>query len=594
MKWYKKLQDKFYRRSVAERIIIVVTSLMIVTIAGFVSNIFVTMQRNLRSDMVISTQKDIDLIFEKMDMFFDAVQNDAVTVLVGESCQKLLGEDNPTSDFDIVRRHEKYAVLRQVIDSYIGQKDIYGTLAFYDLYGNCYVNQSLVRNDATYSAEYKRISSFMSSDRRTVYTGLHTSPWRKQNRNYFEECISYCQKVYGLNSGKMIGVIEIEIPYTVIVDLYRTVMNDTTSIEIIFNDMVIASADRDALYRTTASEPWYSPYGDLNDEMAIREEPDAWYFLERYADRKWILACRISREGYQETIRSYLISLIVIALLVSIGSFILIRFLIRSITKPLSKITDAAVEIGQGNYSKRVSVKDGGEIGVLANEFNRMVDHTEELMSEIVKKEELKREAEMSMLQLQMTPHFFYNILESVIGLIYMNDTRTAVRTLQLLSGFYRGVLNKGREIIPLSKEVEITVNYLEIMKICHPGQFEYEMNLENGTEDCSICKLTLQPIMENAIHHGFENMSAGGLIRLHAWIENSRLCIDVEDNGCGIDSERGEQILKGEEGEFRMESFGLRNTDDRLKLYFGEEYGIRIPVVPEGTRIRIELPEQR
>ena len=260
-----------------------------------------------------------------------------------------------------------------------------------------------------------------------------------------------------------------------------------------------------------------------------------------------------------------------------------------SITKPLSKITNTIVDIGKGDYNQRVHVKDGGEIGTLANEFNRMVDKTELLMEKIIEKEEEKRESELSLIQMQMTPHFFYNILESICGLIVMDDKRTAIHTISLLSGFYRGVLNKGKEIISIEKELDIAVNYLEIMKICHPDKFKYVIDCPKPVKKQSINKLTLQPILENAIHHGFDQMLSGGMICIAGRLEDHKVILEISDNGKGI----GMDCLNDRDREkgFHMESFGLANTDERIKLYFGREYGISIVGQQRGTRIRIELP---
>ena len=172
-----------------------------------------------------------------------------------------------------------------------------------------------------------------------------------------------------------------------------------------------------------------------------------------------------------------------IGILLLFGNLYISRILIASITKPLSKITNTIVDIGKGDYNQRVHVKDGGEIGTLANEFNRMVDKTELLMEKIIEKEEEKRESELSLIQMQMTPHFFYNILESICGLIVMDDKRTAIHTISLLSGFYRGVLNKGKEIISIEKELDIAVNYLEIMKICQPDKFKYMIDCSESVK---------------------------------------------------------------------------------------------------------------
>ena len=125
----------------------------------------------------------------------------------------------------------------------------------------------------------------------------------------------------------------------------------------------------------------------------------------------------VSKSIYFTNVTVYAVTMVLIGSVVFLGSLILIKFLVKSITRPLSQITQTIVEIGKGDYHKRVLVKDGGELGTLAFEFNRMVDKTEILLLEIVEKEEDKRESELSLIQMQMTPHFFYNILESICGL---------------------------------------------------------------------------------------------------------------------------------------------------------------------------------
>ncbi len=198
----------------------------------------------------------------------------------------------------------------------------------------------------------------------------------------------------------------------------------------------------------------------------------------------------------------------------------------------------------------------------------------------------------MSLIQMQMTPHFFYNILESICGLIVIDEKRTAIRTISLLSGFYRGVLNKGKEIVPLERELDIAVNYLEIMKICHPGKFLYVIDCPDSIKQNCINKLTLQPILENAIHHGFNQMESGGLIRITGTIEAQKVVLEISDNGRGMKMDMRE-VLEREEA-FHMESFGLGNTNERIKLYFGDEYGLSIASQEIGTKIRIELPLQQ
>ena len=392
----------------------------------------------------------------------------------------------------------------------------------------------------------------------------------------------------------MIGVVELEILNEAVAELYRPVMENGSAIYLVNQDRVISSADMDMLYKELQEEEWYV---NLNQapkqrEVGILKDRKHIYFLKNYPELGWKIIDRVPTAIYMRDVKLYAFIDIMIGILLFFGNLYLSRMLIASITKPLSKITDTIVEIGQGDYEQRVHVKDGGEIGTLAQEFNRMVEKTKLLMEQNMKKEQEKRESDLSLIQMQMTPHFFYNILESICGLIVIDEKRTAIRTISLLSGFYRGVLNKGKEIVPLERELDIAVNYLEIMKICHPGKFLYVIDCPDSIKQNCINKLTLQPILENAIHHGFNQMESGGLIRITGTIEAQKVVLEISDNGRGMKMDMRE-VLEREEA-FHMESFGLGNTNERIKLYFGDEYGLSIASQEIGTKIRIELPLQQ
>ena len=160
---------------------------------------------------------------------------------------------------------------------------------------------------------------------------------------------------------------------------------------------------------------------------------------EAYAEFGWKIVDAVPTYTYMRDVQLYAFIDIMIGILLLFGNLYISRILIASITKPLSKITNTIVDIGKGDYNQRVHVKDGGEIGTLANEFNRMVDKTELLMEKIIEKEEEKRESELSLIQMQMTPHFFYNILESICGLIVMDDKRTAIHPSVFCPAFTEG-----------------------------------------------------------------------------------------------------------------------------------------------------------
>lgn len=594
-RWVKQLKYRFYRQDITKRIIIVITMLSILSNTVFVGSVFVIMKNQLFNKTKLDHEKDITMLEKELEMFFKGIRNDAVSVLVSDSCQTLLSDSEEFLSADTATQYRKYKLMQGTIMSTIGQRPEYNTITFYDLKGNCYGDERLIESQGYLKAQQERVRGFLASGENETVTCLHKSPWRKKKETDFKDCISYLRKVYNKNQGQLIGVAELEIPNEAIRELYGPIMENGSDIYLVSGDFVLSAGEPHMLYQNLAEEQWYVR---LNQEQAdqgiqILKTGKKIFFQKQYSEFDWKIIDAVPTYTYMRDVQLYAFIDIMIGILLLLGSLYVSRILITSITKPLSKITDTIVDIGKGDYNQRVHVKDGGEIGTLANEFNRMIDKTELLMEQIVEKEEEKRESELSLIQMQMTPHFFYNILESICGLIVMDDKKTAIHTISLLSGFYRGVLNKGREIILIEKELDIAVNYLEIMKICHPDKFEYSIECPSAVKKKSINKLTLQPILENAIHHGFDQMSTGGLICILGKLAGDRVILEISDNGKGMPEDYLKDSEWGAEKEpvFHMESFGLANTDERIKLYFGKEYGISIVGQRTGTRIRIELP---
>lgn len=590
----KRIKYRFYQQSITKRIIIVITIVSILSNMAFVGSVFIIMRNQLFNKTKAENEKDIQMIENELEMFFNGVRQDAVSVLVSNSCQILLSESEDFLSSDTTVQYRKYKLMQSTIMSTIGQRTEYNTIAFYDRKGNCYADDRLIESQEYLSEQQERIWEFLNSDENEMVLNIHRSPWRKKKENEFRDCLSYLRKVYNKEQGQLIGVVELEILNEAVAELYRPVMENGSAIYLVNQDRVISSADMDMLYKELQEEEWYV---NLNQapkqrEVGILKDRKHIYFLKNYPELGWKIIDRVPTAIYMRDVKLYAFIDIMIGILLFFGNLYLSRMLIASITKPLSKITDTIVEIGQGDYEQRVHVKDGGEIGTLAQEFNRMVEKTKLLMEQNMKKEQEKRESDLSLIQMQMTPHFFYNILESICGLIVIDEKRTAIRTISLLSGFYRGVLNKGKEIVPLERELDIAVNYLEIMKICHPGKFLYVIDCPDSIKQNCINKLTLQPILENAIHHGFNQMESGGLIRITGTIEAQKVVLEISDNGRGMKMDMRE-VLEREEA-FHMESFGLGNTNERIKLYFGDEYGLSIVSQEIGTKIRIELPLQQ
>lgn len=264
----------------------------------------------------------------------------------------------------------------------------------------------------------------------------------------------------------------------------------------------------------------------------------------------------------------------------------------RMVASPLERLTRAMRQVVSGDLSPVVEAKTEDEIGTIAEAFNFMVGRVRELLHKVTQEQNRKREYELALLSAQIKPHFLYNTLDTIYVLNELDRNEEARDTTKALADFYRMVLNKGRELIILEKEAEITDDYLAIMQIRYPDVFRYEIDIPAELSGTPIPKLSLQPLVENAIYHGLKKKESKGFIRIQAFTAEGKVFVQVTDNGVGMEEERMEAIMSGYSPEEETRSIGTYSVQQRLSLYFGEEYGLTVQsALGEGTVVELSLP---
>ena len=216
------------------------------------------------------------------------------------------------------------------------------------------------------------------------------------------------------------------------------------------------------------------------------------------------------------------------------------------------------------------------------------------LMNDIVTEHEAKRKQEFDTLQSQINPHFLYNTLDIIVWMIENEQKAEAVKVVTALARFFRISLSKGKSIITVHDELEHVRNYLMIQHMRFKNKFSYYIDAADDCLELASLKLMLQPLVENAIYHGMEFMDGDGEITLKVWKEGGDLYFTVRDNGLGMTREQVESLFSDSilVTSKKGSGIGVKNVNERIKLYFGEEYGLRIDSEPdEGTEITIRLP---
>lgn len=283
-----------------------------------------------------------------------------------------------------------------------------------------------------------------------------------------------------------------------------------------------------------------------------------------------------------------LIMLFVILLLIAVNIFIS-----ATITSPIRNLERAVNELEKGILDVEIVIDGSYEIQHLGTAIKSMVSKMKSLMDDIVVEQELKRKSELNALQAQINPHFLYNTLDSIIWMIENENYDGAIIMVTSLARLFRLSLSKGKNIVPLRNELEHAKNYLTIQNIRYKNKFTFDIEADEEIMNLASIKLIIQPLIENAIYHGMEFMYGDGEILVKAYVEEGNLFIDVIDNGLGMLEEVASNLLsKCVNPSKKGSGIGLHNVNERIQLYFGKDYGLRIYSEPdEGTTIRIQLP---
>ena len=276
-----------------------------------------------------------------------------------------------------------------------------------------------------------------------------------------------------------------------------------------------------------------------------------------------------------------------------------IRF-VKNITIPLENLVEGMQYVQNGDFKEaqkgflKSSFLSNDEVGKLHKNFQSMTQQIDELVNENLSKQITIKETEFKALQAQINPHFLYNTLESINWLAKMNDQDQISKMVESLGFLLRNSISLKKRLIPMEDELNIVKNYIVIQTYRFEERLDFDMQVDTDLYDVYIPKLTLQPLVENAIHYALENMVDVCKIRIYSLVNKNSFQLIVEDNGPGMEPAFLEKLRKGEV-KTRGQGIGLSNINERIKLSFGENFGVEIESEPnQGTKIIIVLPYDR
>jgi two-component system sensor histidine kinase YesM len=280
-------------------------------------------------------------------------------------------------------------------------------------------------------------------------------------------------------------------------------------------------------------------------------------------------------------------------------SLVLLFFLLKSskklsnkIVDPIDRICERLEAIGKGSLLVCEPIEaDIEEVQLLSYGIENMVERLKWQIDKNTEQEKQRRRTELALLQAQINPHFLYNTLDTIIWLNESGEISEAVKMVASLSNYFRFSLSRGKSVITLEEEEQHIRSYLEIQQMRYRDLMDYEIDIPVRLKNYILPKLTLQPLVENALYHGIKNTRRKGFIQLTGKEHNGCVILEVKDDGYGMSQERLEQ-LKASLTDGTNEGFGLRTVHQRIQILFGAEYGLALQSEPgKGTRISVTIP---
>lgn len=415
-----------------------------------------------------------------------------------------------------------------------------------------------------------------------------------------QESIIYAVKlIKNLNSGREVALLSIEIDQTLIQELFARGMNPHNPHFFIMDETgkIFSSTQEDLvgknisldtyIHKLTENSYGYFPArinGVLSQVCFVTNRTTGWK-LVMYDEQKGL--------GWANN--QMIILILSISVLYLLLTVLMSFYNSKYISTPVQKLKSDMDIAEKGNLSVRATIESEDEFGELGKQFNSMLNTIENLITELEEKEEEQRTLELNALQAQINPHFLYNTLASIRFLIEMDMPEKADESLVALVKLLRRTFSESRKLITVKEELSAVENYLILMCNRYQGTFEWDISVGKEAEECLIPRISIQPLVENSISHGFCSKTETGHIQITGSICGKDVIIRVIDDGIGGDSTKIQQMIDQGLGIRKTEQFngvGVRNVHERLKLFFGEHYGLSVSnVQPEGICINIRIP---
>ena len=532
---------------------------------------------NYTSDILTELQKNIENTASELDTIFTQVNNNAeIQALLTEiSLSVPSGGTVPNN-----AKEEMDGILRDISYSHPDIESIY-LLSYYD--------------HTFFSAVPKITSGISGEDLEAIKQNGGDTTWLKCSDNI----ITYGRLMVSLQNVEPLGYLIINLSEDELFDIYSNIsLYKEGSIFITDRGGSILSHGDKSLLGNRVSQDYMNLILTPSDtSFSLKNIDGQQYYIACQAinNNEWYLFYQISAFDFEHDFITLTQAFFVITLLILTLTLLVSVVLAKSISDPITNLSRTMQQVRNGNFDIRNDYQSKDEVGILSDNFNAMIENTNELIQTIYQKELLKQEAELRFLKFQINPHFLYNTLETINWISRIHGVPEAGEIAKALGDLMREGL-RDDDFVPIKDEIKNIENYLLIQQYRYGEKIKITINIDPEISEIKAPKFVLQPIIENALVHGLDSKINGGNIRIFGGCDGKDILLTVEDDGVGMPEEVRRNLLnenlRKSDDNGKHTHIGILNVHKRLRLYFGPSYGLSIhSEVGVGTVVTIRIP---
>lgn len=529
----------------------------------------------------ISTQRyQLDKTSAQISTLQNTIKNIGKQVLYDDVIQKGITAQVNSSGYYLYLRRNAQSTLTNYSHIIDGIHEI----MIYTTDGRTFSSREI--KDPFEPEEHEWYQDYINSGRRNGFTNIHRS--EKNQDGTVKDVFSYFMTYYSVeNAREILGTLVISVEF-----------EELEKIAYLESDLLkgycLYDKNKSPLIQRGELNQSYDEIMAQNKNGLVEENGVDVYIVSKDMHDSWVLVSEISGTGLviQSLASNMYLLLIFVGIMITL--LLILRLFIGRIVNPINQLSEAAVDVGRGNFNLSVNIQTNDELEMLAEVFNKMVVDIREFMHESVEHEKVLRRMQIENLMLQINPHFIYNTMNSIVYMARMNGNPQIADFANAFISLLQSTLKvKDSVYSTVREELNTVENYLYLQKYRYSDKFTYEIDCDEELMDCQILNVMMQPAVENAIFHGISPKDSACVLRISITRQREILKVCIEDDGIGMSHERLEEVMKsGTVQKGGIRKIGIANVRDRIKEIFGEPYSLMIESEPDvGTKVVMTLP---